>query len=63
MSDPECNVRRSYRDPIQTAYESVAFVPAEPLTDSIKNGQYEISGLVKTGADERERGNRRAAPP
>ncbi|MFG2440735.1 hypothetical protein [Streptomyces sp. NPDC048508] len=62
LSDPEYNVRRSYRDLIHTAYENVAFVAAEPLTDIVKNGQYEISGLVKTGADERERGNQRAAP-
>ncbi|MFF3312801.1 hypothetical protein [Streptomyces sp. NPDC002952] len=62
LSDSEYNVRRSYRDLIHTAYENVAFAPAEPLTDTIKRGQYEISGLVKTGNDERERGNRRAAP-
>ncbi|MFD9495189.1 hypothetical protein ACFWA1_27395 [Streptomyces sp. NPDC060005] len=62
LSDPEYNVRRGYRDLIHTAYENVAFVPAEPLTDTVKNGQYEISGLVKTGNDERERGTRRAAP-
>ncbi|MFF1516016.1 hypothetical protein [Streptomyces sp. NPDC058305] len=62
LSDPECNVRRSYRALIHTAYENVAFAPAEPLTDTVKNGQYKTSGLVKTGADERERGNRRAAP-
>lgn len=62
MSDPECNVRRFYRDPIHTAYENVAIVPADPLPDTIKNGQFEISSLVKTGADERECGTRRAAP-
>ncbi|MET7441935.1 hypothetical protein ACWERY_29740 [Streptomyces sp. NPDC004082] len=62
LSDSEYNVRRSYRDLIHTAYENVASAPAEPLTDTIKRGQYEISGLVKTGNDERERGNRRAAP-
>ncbi|MGV9708357.1 hypothetical protein [Streptomyces sp. NPDC003483] len=28
----------------------------------MKDGQFEISGLVKTGADERERCTRRAAP-
>ncbi|MFI0967956.1 hypothetical protein ACH4S8_42415 [Streptomyces sp. NPDC021080] len=28
----------------------------------MKNGQFEIGGLVKTGDDERERGTRRAAP-
>ncbi|MCX4581173.1 hypothetical protein OHB41_50395 [Streptomyces sp. NBC_01571] len=62
LSDSEYNVRRSYRDLIHTAYENVAFVPAEPLPDTVKDGQFEISGLVKTGADERERGTRRAAP-
>ncbi|MEU3246633.1 hypothetical protein [Streptomyces sp. NPDC006875] len=63
LSDPECNVRRSYRDLIHTAYENVAIVPADPLPDTVKDGQFEISGLVKTGNDERERGTRRAAPP
>ncbi|MET7391388.1 hypothetical protein ACFYPT_40605 [Streptomyces sp. NPDC005529] len=62
LSEPDYNVRRSYRNLIHTAYENVAIAPAEPLTDTVKNGQYEISGLVKTGNDERERGNRRAAP-
>ncbi|MCX4580709.1 hypothetical protein OHB41_47860 [Streptomyces sp. NBC_01571] len=36
--------------------------PRRPIPDHIKDGQFEISGLVKTGADERERGTRRAAP-
>ncbi|MFD5744940.1 hypothetical protein ACFXJM_37570 [Streptomyces massasporeus] len=62
LSDSEYNVRRSYRDLIHTAYENVAVVPADPLPGHIKRGQYEISGIVKTGDDERERGNRRAAP-
>ncbi|MEV8038365.1 hypothetical protein [Streptomyces sp. NPDC086182] len=62
LSDSEHNVRRSYRDLIHTAYENVAIVPAEPLPDLVKNGQFEISGKVKTGNDERERGTRRAAP-
>ncbi|MFD8228524.1 hypothetical protein ACFV16_30745 [Streptomyces massasporeus] len=62
LSDSEYNVRRSYRDLIHTAYENVAVVPADPLPDHIKRGQYEISGIVKTGDDERERGNRRTAP-
>ena len=56
LSDPEYNVRRSYRDLIHTAYENVAIVPAEPIPDHVKNGQFEISGIVKTGNDERERG-------
>ncbi|MFF9818999.1 hypothetical protein [Streptomyces sp. NPDC014006] len=62
LSDPEYNIRRSYRDIIHTAYENAAIVPADPIPDRFKNGQFEISGLVKTGDDERERGNRRAAP-
>ncbi|MBL1109361.1 hypothetical protein JK361_33075 [Streptomyces sp. 5-8] len=62
LSDPDYNVRRSYRDIIHTAYENAAIVPAEPIPDHVKDGQFEISGLVKTGDDERERGNRRAAP-
>ncbi|MFF4466505.1 hypothetical protein ACFY13_44515 [Streptomyces mirabilis] len=43
-------------------YENVAIVPADPIPDHVKDGQFEISGLVKTGADERERGTRRATP-
>ncbi|MEV5842238.1 hypothetical protein AB0M32_09710 [Streptomyces sp. NPDC051985] len=62
LSDPEYNVRRSYRDIIHTAYENVAIVPADPIPDHIKNGQYEISGVVKTGDDVRTRGTRDAAP-
>jgi hypothetical protein len=62
LSDPEYNVRRSYRDLIHTAYENVAIVPAEPFPDHIKRGQYEISGVVRTGSDERMRGTRDAAP-
>ncbi|WP_369395457.1 hypothetical protein AB5J72_00990 [Streptomyces sp. CG1] len=42
--------------------ENAAIVPAEPIPDHVKNGQFEISGLVKTGNDERERGTRRATP-
>ncbi|MGW7612174.1 hypothetical protein ACWGKW_33955 [Streptomyces sp. NPDC054766] len=62
LSDPEYNVRRSYRDLIHTAYENVAIVPAEPLTDTIKKGQFEISGWVTTGSDRRLRGTRKASP-
>ncbi|MCX5256745.1 hypothetical protein OOK27_21840 [Streptomyces canus] len=62
LSDAEYNIRRGYRDLIHTAYENAAIVPADPLPDHIKRGQYEISGTVKTGDDERERGTRRAAP-
>ncbi|MEV7346276.1 hypothetical protein [Streptomyces sp. NPDC093544] len=62
LSDPEYNIRRSYRDLIHTAYENVAIVPAEPIPDHVRDGQFEISGTVKTGNDERERGTRRAAP-
>ncbi|WP_328834714.1 hypothetical protein [Streptomyces europaeiscabiei] len=62
LSDPEYNIRRSYRDLIHTAYENVAIVSADSIPDHVKTGQFEISGIVKTGDDERERGNRRAAP-
>ncbi|MER6537043.1 hypothetical protein ABT215_25250 [Streptomyces sp900105755] len=62
LSDAERNVRRSYRDLIHTAYESTAVVPADPIPDHIKRGQYEISGVVKTGDDERTRGTVDAAP-
>jgi hypothetical protein len=62
LSDPEYNIRSSYRDLIHTAYENTAVVPADPIPDHVKRGQFEISGIVKTGDDERERGNRRAAP-
>lgn len=62
LADSEYNVRRSYRDLIHTAYENVAIVPAEPIPGQVKNGQFEISGKVKTGNDERDRGTRRAAP-
>ncbi|MFE4823926.1 hypothetical protein ACFRFU_47790 [Streptomyces sp. NPDC056704] len=43
-------------------YENVVIVPADPIPDHVKDGQFELSGLVKTGADERERGTRRATP-
>jgi hypothetical protein len=62
LSDPEYNIRRSYRDLIHTAYENAATVPADPIPDYVKDGQFEISGTVKTGDDERERGTRQAAP-
>ncbi|MEU9368318.1 hypothetical protein AB0D71_27310 [Streptomyces avermitilis] len=58
----EYNIRRSYRDLIHTAYENAAIVPADPIPDHVKNAQFEISGTVKTGDDERERGTREAAP-
>ncbi|WP_256725737.1 hypothetical protein [Streptomyces sp. IMTB 2501] len=41
---------------------AAASVPAEPIPDHVKRGQFEVSGIVKTGDDERERGTRRAAP-
>ena len=53
---------RGYRDLIHTAYENVAIVSADPIPDHIKRGQYEISGVVRTGNDERTRGTRDAAP-
>ncbi|WP_210582012.1 hypothetical protein [Streptomyces sp. GESEQ-4] len=62
LSDPEYNIRRSYIDIIHTAYEKAAVVPADPIPDHVRRGQFEISGVVKTGDDERERGTRRAAP-
>ncbi|TQK49786.1 hypothetical protein FBY35_0049 [Streptomyces sp. SLBN-118] len=62
LSDPDYNIRRSYRDLIHTAYENAAIVPADPIPDYVKDGQFEISGTVKTGDDERERGTRQAAP-
>ncbi|AJE80380.1 hypothetical protein SLNWT_0004 [Streptomyces albus] len=62
LSDPEYNIRRGYRDLIHTAYENIAIVPADPIPDRIKNGQYEISGYVTTGNDRRQRGKPGAAP-
>ncbi|MFF1627439.1 hypothetical protein [Streptomyces sp. NPDC058272] len=62
LSDPEYNVRRSYRDLIHTAYENVAIVPADPIPDHVKDGDFEISGWVTTGSDRRQRGTRNAAP-
>ncbi|MFE9122315.1 hypothetical protein [Streptomyces sp. NPDC007172] len=62
LSDPEYNVRRGYRDLIHTAYENVAIVPADPIPQQVKDGQYEISGYVTTGTDRRNRGTPDAAP-
>ncbi|MFI7349401.1 hypothetical protein ACIBSR_24525 [Streptomyces sp. NPDC049936] len=62
LSDAEYSVRRSHRDLIHTAYENVSLVPADPIPDHIRNGQYEISGYVTTGTDRRERGTLHAAP-
>ncbi|MFE5842112.1 hypothetical protein ACFQ7N_10740 [Streptomyces niveus] len=62
LSDPEYNIRRGYRDLIHTAYENVAVAPAEPIPDHIRQGQYEISGDVKTGDDLRTRGTWKTAP-
>ncbi|MFG2030288.1 hypothetical protein [Streptomyces sp. NPDC048825] len=56
LSDPEYNVRHSYRDIIHAAYENAAIVPADPIPQAVKDGQFEIRGLVKTGDDERIRG-------
>ncbi|MET8284400.1 hypothetical protein ABZV80_04025 [Streptomyces sp. NPDC005132] len=55
--------RRGYRDLIHTADENVAIVPADPLLDTVKDGQFEISGLVKIGNDERVRGTFAVPPP
>lgn len=62
LSDSEYNVRRTYLGIIHTAYENAAVVPADPIPDHVKRGQYEISGVVKTGNDERTRGTAYAAP-
>ena len=47
---------------IHTAYENVAVVPAEPLTDPSRTASTRSAAWSRTGNDERERGNRRAAP-
>lgn len=62
LSDPEYNVRRSYRDLIHTAYENVAIIPADRIPERFKDGDLEISGWVTTGRDRRQRGTRAAAP-
>ncbi|MFE9404056.1 hypothetical protein ACFYNY_20080 [Streptomyces sp. NPDC006530] len=62
LSDPEYNIRRGYRDLIHPAYENVAIVPADPIPNHVKDGQYEISGYVTTGTDRRNRGTPDAAP-
>ncbi|MET8680045.1 hypothetical protein ABZW18_21290 [Streptomyces sp. NPDC004647] len=56
LSDPEYNVRRSYREIIHASYENAAVIPADPIPQSFKDGQFEITGWVKTGDDERFRG-------
>jgi len=51
LSDPDYNVRRSYRDLIHTRTRtSPSFRGPHPR--QVKDGQFEISGLVKTGADD-----------
>lgn len=55
LSDAEYNVRRNYIEIIQAAYEDAAMVLG-PIPASFKNAEFEISGRVKTGADERDRG-------
>ncbi|MFJ6636867.1 hypothetical protein ACIQMR_36775 [Streptomyces sp. NPDC091376] len=56
LSDAEYTVRRGYREVIHAAYESVAIVPADPMPQPFKDGQFEITGVVRTGDDERLRG-------
>ncbi|MFD4589057.1 hypothetical protein [Streptomyces sp. NPDC058434] len=56
LSDAEYNVRPKYREVIHAAYESAAAVPADPIPQSFKDGQFEITGVVRTGDDERVRG-------
>ncbi|MFF0706205.1 hypothetical protein ACFYVC_38490 [Streptomyces tendae] len=63
LSDCGYNVRCSYLDVIHTAHENVAVVPAGPLPGRITDGQYEISGVAKTGGDVCELGTVEAAPP
>ncbi|MEV8563322.1 hypothetical protein AB0478_44400 [Streptomyces sp. NPDC051917] len=56
MSDPEYSVRRTYQETIHAAYESVATVPADPIPQAFKDGQFEIRGGVRAGDDDRDRG-------
>ncbi|MFF1378775.1 hypothetical protein [Streptomyces sp. NPDC058308] len=62
LADDEYTVRRAYRETIHQAYEAAATTPAGPIPQNFKDHQFEIRGLVKTGADERERGARGTAP-
>ena len=56
LSDPEHRIYRRYTDIIHAAYENTAVVAATPLPASLKNADFKITGLVKTGDDERVRG-------
>ncbi|MCX4673551.1 hypothetical protein OG453_44145 [Streptomyces sp. NBC_01381] len=62
LSDDEYNVRRSYREIIHQAYEAAATISADPILQAFKDHQFEIRGIVKTGADERDRGAHGTAP-
>jgi hypothetical protein len=62
LADDEYNVRRSYRDLIHRAYETAATIPADPIPQAFKDHQFEIRGIVKTGADQRNRGANGSAP-
>ncbi|MGW5736442.1 MULTISPECIES: hypothetical protein [Streptomyces] len=62
LADDEYNVRRRYREIIGQAYEAAATIPADPIPQAFKDHQFEIRGIVKTGADERNRGAGGSAP-
>ncbi|WP_405773644.1 hypothetical protein [Streptomyces sp. NBC_00859] len=62
LADEEYQVRSSYRTIIARAYEAVATIPPTPVPQSFKDNQFEIRGVVKTGADERDRGADGTAP-
>ena len=62
LADDEYNVRRSYREIIHQAYEAAAITPADPIPQPFQDHQFEIRGIVRTGADVRDRGARGTAP-
>ncbi|MFF1717402.1 hypothetical protein [Streptomyces sp. NPDC058268] len=62
LADDEYNVRRTYRDILTRAYEAAATIPPDPIPQAFKDHQFEIRGVVKTGADERNRGAHGSAP-
>lgn len=62
LADDEYNVRRSCRETIAQAYEAAATIPAGPIPQAFKDHQFEIRGIVKTGADQRNRGAGGSAP-
>ncbi|MEV8023085.1 hypothetical protein AB0O76_43730 [Streptomyces sp. NPDC086554] len=62
LADDEYNVRRSYREIIHQAYEAAATIPADPIPQAFKDHQFEIRGIVKTGADQCDCGAHGTAP-